>query len=109
MGPAQGAVAGIDPQTGHAGLANKGNVGGGSRAQTGPVVGVATLFGRAGVADAGQHLLDTPGEHVAAGAGQRAVQVQVVVTDLDGAGDPQFIAQPGDGDFLSVVAPGAVF
>ena len=70
MGPAQRAVAGVDPQALHWGTADQRNIGRGGRAQARPVLWIAAFFGSAGVADAGKNGFDATRQHVAAGAGR---------------------------------------
>ena len=106
MRPAQRAVAGVDPQAAHLGLADEGNIGGCGRAQTGPELGLATFFNGAGVAHAGPDFFDTARQHAAACARQGALQAQVVAAHLNRAGHPNLVAQAGNGDFLGVVDGG---
>ena len=103
MRPAQRAVAGVDPQAAHLGLANQGNIGRRGRAQTSPELRVAAFLIRAGVAHAGPDFFDPARQHVAACARQGAVQRQVVAAHLNRAGHPNLVTQAGDGDFFGVV------
>ena len=103
MGPAQGAVPGVHPEFFHFALADVGNVGRRGRAQAGPELRVAALGFQPCVADAGEHGFHSAGQHVAAGAGQAAVQPGVVAADFDGAGDAQGVAQSAHGAFDRVV------
>ncbi len=106
MRPAQRAVAGVHPQAAHAGAADVGDVGRRGRAQAGPEARVAAFGLGAGVADAGQHALDTFGQHAAARLRQRRVQRGVPARDLDGAGHAQLVAQAAHGDLDLVVDGG---
>jgi len=67
MGPAQGAVAGVDPEFVDLGAADQRNVGRGRRAQAGPELRVTAFFGCAGVGHAREHFLNAGAEEGAAG------------------------------------------
>ena len=69
----------------------------------GEMAGRAALFGIAGVAQAGKHLFNAVGQHLAPCASQRGVEGQVVAADFNGAGHAQLIAQAADGDFLFII------
>ena len=103
MRPAERAMAGVDPQLADFGLPDIRDVGGRSGAQAGPKIGCATFTSLPRVADTGQHLLNTMGQHGAAGFGQWCGQAQVIAADFNGAGHAQIIAQPGHGAFDFVV------
>lgn len=106
MRPAEGAVAGVDPEFAHLGGADVGDVGGGGGAQAAPVVGIAALRGSAGVGHAGEDGFDAGEQHLAALLRQGGVQAQIVAAHFNRAGHAQGVAQAGHGDFLVVVDGG---
>ena len=60
-------------------------------------------MGQTGVAHAGPDFLHPARQHLATRLGHRAVKTEVVATHFDRTGDPDLVAQAGNGNLARVV------